>query len=148
MAVHLGHGGKICPGNVDTFKTSPFTVISTTGIHQINVVWCTCSLSIGKGADRFIQLLRNRWFPVSAVTPKTAVTFDCLSFFHLLTVQGKLTGYDFYQSLVYLTDNTGTNPPPVSERIPIKLCSALTPFTEALQRIHASLSPMETSEAP
>lgn len=27
--------------------------------------------------------------------------------FHLLTLQGKLTAYDYYQSLVKLTDNTG-----------------------------------------
>lgn len=114
LVTHLGHGGSRCPGTPENFSTSTLTVIATTGIHVLNVVWCSCSHSIGKGADRFIQVLRNRWFPASTKTPKTAVTFECLSIFHLLTVQAKVTGSEFYQTLVYLTDNTGQDPPSVS----------------------------------
>lgn len=34
--------------------------------------------------------------------------------FHLLLLQGKLTGYDFIHTLETYTDNTGLYPPPVS----------------------------------
>lgn len=60
--------------------------------------------------------MRLRWFPASPQRPATVVTFKCLDLFHKITVQGKLTGYDYYQSLIHLTDNTDINPPRVSVR--------------------------------
>jgi hypothetical protein len=37
-----------------------------------------------------------------------------LRHFHLLNLQGKVTGYSFYRALEYQTDNTGLNTPSVS----------------------------------
>lgn len=114
LSVDLGHEGKPCPNKSSLIAPSKLVVIASNGIHQINVHWCSCSRSIGKASEKMIQLLRLQWFPVSPFRPATAVTFECLNLFHKMTVQGKLTGYDFYQSLMHLTDNTDINPPRVS----------------------------------
>ncbi|KAF4568149.1 hypothetical protein EYR36_010158 [Pleurotus pulmonarius] len=39
--------------------------------------------------------------------PQTAFTFDVLNTFHLLTLQGKLSAYDFYLSIDHKTNNAG-----------------------------------------
>lgn len=113
----VGHGGKSCP-SVDP-RAPPYAliVISSNGIHHVNVRWCSCSKSLGKASEHWVQLMRTRWFPASHSKPKTAVTFDCLNLFHKLTLQGKLTGHDFYQTLLQLTDNTDIDPPRVSEHV-------------------------------
>lgn len=46
-------------------------------------------------------------YPATTVTPRTVFTTDFLNTFHLLTLQGKLSLYDYYQSIVRLTDNMG-----------------------------------------
>lgn len=46
-------------------------------------------------------------FPASPDRPHTAFTFDVLNTFQLLNLQGKLSVYNFYHSLVYKTDNLG-----------------------------------------
>ncbi|KIL55653.1 hypothetical protein M378DRAFT_17762 [Amanita muscaria Koide BX008] len=45
------------------------------------------------------------WFPATFERPKTAFTFDMLDLFHKITLQGKTTLYDFYHSILHLTDN-------------------------------------------
>lgn len=117
----IGHGGKTCP-SADT-RARPYTlsVISTNGFHRVNVRWCSCSRSLGKSSEHWVQLTRMRWFPATHKKPKTAITFDCLDLFHKLTLQGKLTGHDYYESLLHLTDNTNFDPPQVSEHsFPLK----------------------------
>lgn len=66
------------------------------------------------GASRRAQLLRMRWFPTTAERPNTAVTFDALNFFHLLTLQAKTTFYDFYETLAKRIDNSGLGDSSVS----------------------------------
>lgn len=41
--------------------------------------------------------------------PKSGFTFDVLNTFHLLTLQGKVSAYDFYSTLQHKTDNTRTS---------------------------------------
>jgi len=45
--------------------------------------------------------------PASIDHPKSAFTFDVLDTFHLLTLQGKTSAYDYYYSLAHKSDNTG-----------------------------------------
>ena len=52
-----------------------------------------------------MQILRQGWFPATFNRPQTAFTFDCLSFFHELTLQGKVNLYDFYHTLLQVSDN-------------------------------------------
>lgn len=112
--MQIGHAGNSCPANEKGVPAHDLTVIASNGVHKLRIQWCNCSQSVGSGHKHWVQLLRTRLFLASYSSPQTAVTFDCLKTFHALTVQGKLTGFEFYQSVINLTDNTGLDPPPVS----------------------------------
>jgi hypothetical protein len=103
--VYLGHCGHPCktPGNI----IKDFIIVDINGIHTINVYFCGCYQSIGGSHHRF-QLLRSGLLPPTHVRPLCAFTFDILDSFHLLTLQGKTSAYDFYLSLARKSDNTGT----------------------------------------
>lgn len=146
LIFNIGHGGSTCP-SVDT-SAPPFklVIIATNGVHEIKIRWCTCSRSLGKASEHWVQLMRMRWFPASHARPKTAVTFDCLDLFHKLTLQGKLTGYDYYQSLLHLTNNTDVDLPRVSNFYIIQHSLILICFIETLRRIHETMSPLAASQ--
>ena len=104
LKVQLGH----YPGDMCTSpqrSTRPFTVMHTNGIHQVNIWFCGCNLAVNHG-DRVEQLLRRRLFPATTTDPQTGLTFGLLESAHILSVQLKLSIYDFYISLETLTDAT------------------------------------------
>lgn len=86
-----------------------FTVIHTNGIHVIRLRYCSCP----NAPERFVQLLRAGIFPFTPLEPASGITFAALRLFHRLSLQAKLTGYDFMKTMEILTDNTGLRPPPV-----------------------------------
>ncbi|KAH6903662.1 hypothetical protein BKA70DRAFT_1227593 [Coprinopsis sp. MPI-PUGE-AT-0042] len=98
LRVQLGHGGGECerplPG------PSNFTVFHTTGVHKVNINYCDC-----RTVDRVGQLLRARWFPATHDRTHTVFTFDAIDQFQELTLQGKTTLYDYYHTLLRLSDN-------------------------------------------
>ncbi|KAJ7429283.1 hypothetical protein B0H11DRAFT_2266310 [Mycena galericulata] len=105
LRVQLGHSrfspcGSPRPGHQD------FTVLNWNGLHNVAVDFCGCSNSHLAGAPRQ-QLLRMSWYPSTHAEPQTAATFRLLEMFHIMTLQGKVTTYDFYSGLEKLTDNTG-----------------------------------------
>ncbi|KAK7435536.1 hypothetical protein VKT23_019587 [Stygiomarasmius scandens] len=57
------------------------------------------------------QLMRNRLYPATHNRPRTACTFETLEHFHMMTLWGKITAYDYYKGLEGLTDNTGAKLP-------------------------------------
>ncbi|KAG0693981.1 hypothetical protein DFH29DRAFT_985384 [Suillus ampliporus] len=59
------------------------------------------------------QLLRISWFPLTTSDPKTTATFRVLEQYHLLSFESKVSTYEFYHTLRWMSDNTGL--------IPIKL---------------------------
>lgn len=92
-------------------------IVHTSGVHDIRVSFCGCRAGASwQSVDslQHNQLLRARIFPATVTQPASAVTFECLNDFHILTTQGKLTGMDYYETLVRLTDNTGVDPPKVT----------------------------------
>jgi len=101
LKVQLGHDGDLC--QFPSADTVDFTVIDTSGVHNVTVSFCEC---LGAVHRRF-QLLRASWMPASLDRPKSAFTFDVLDTFHLLTLQGKISAYDYYYSLAHKSDNTG-----------------------------------------
>jgi hypothetical protein len=109
--LQMGHNTRDCKNFEDSIRT--LTVVDLTGIHLVNVRWCDCGESPG-GSSQRAQLLRLNWFPTTAERPNTAITFDALEFFHLLTLQAKLTFYDFYETLLKRIDNSGLGQHPVS----------------------------------
>ncbi|EJC97358.1 uncharacterized protein FOMMEDRAFT_64150, partial [Fomitiporia mediterranea MF3/22] len=108
MVVYLNHQHSpekpicYCPA------TTPikFTVLDVTGIHSVCVVFCGCSILDGFASRHYVQLLHYGWFPATPQQPRTAISFTCLNDFHILSLQGKVTGYNYYKSLIRKTDNT------------------------------------------
>ena len=104
LKIQLGH----YPGDTCTSpqrSTRPFTVIHSNGIHQVDVLFCGCNLAARHG-DRVQQLLRRRLFPSTTTDPQSASTFAVLEYAHILSVQSKLSLYDYYESVEILTDAT------------------------------------------
>jgi hypothetical protein len=54
-----------------------------------------------------------RFFPASSDKPRTAATFNLLEEFHLLSLESKVSAYEFYNALSRRSDNTGLAPPKV-----------------------------------
>jgi hypothetical protein len=107
LRVQLGHAyGRSCPTKLPA--NVGFRVIHSNGIHHVAIDQCRCH-----GMDFYKQLLQIGWWPGTPLEPKTAATFEVLNHFHILNLQGKVTGYSFYRTLEYQTDNTGLEPPPV-----------------------------------
>lgn len=78
-------------------------VVDLSGLHVVGLVFCGC---VGAPKND-IQLLRAQWFPGTIKDPHSAYTFDILNTFHILNLQGKLSLYDFYQSIHRKCDNVG-----------------------------------------
>ena len=87
-------------------STRPFTVVHTNGIHLVNVAYCGCTEAVHHGT-RVQQLLRRRLFPATTLNPMTACTFSLLESAQLLSLQSKLSLYDYYLCVERLTDATG-----------------------------------------
>ena len=105
QSIQLGH----CPWDVCTNpSTRPFTVVHTNGIHLVDVQFCACDQA-GNHGSHVQQLLRRRLFPATSTDPQTATTFALLESAHILSVQSKLSLYDYYISIEALTDATRTS---------------------------------------
>lgn len=81
-------------------------VIHTNGFHPVTVLFCGCT-KLSRAGDRVEQLLRAELYPASLTDPTTFCTVRVLEYFHLQTLQSKITAYDFYMTLQRLTDVTG-----------------------------------------
>lgn len=114
----LGHGGRECPCP----KPGPpnFVVFHSTGVFRVNVDFCDCIDPLAP--SRRVQLIRAGWFPASYERPQTVLTFDVLNSFHQLNLQGKTTLYDYYHSLVHLSDNLQLTTTVVNHKIIINSC--------------------------
>lgn len=111
LRIQLGHPDNSCclhpsPADVN------FLVIHTNGIHRMHVVFCDCIRATLLPYDR--QLLQVAWWPASLIRPKTCATISALKHFHLQTLQGKLSAFDYYRALELETNNTGLSYLPVS----------------------------------
>ncbi|TFK80373.1 hypothetical protein K466DRAFT_569698 [Polyporus arcularius HHB13444] len=114
LRVQLGHApGDRCFNPKRAFADD-FVVLDTTGIHEVGVDFCGCDKN--QAIDHATQLLRARWYPATSVEPKTAATFGLLEHFHVLSLQSKISGWEYYTTLSRRTDNTGSTP--VKDRYP------------------------------
>lgn len=101
LMVQLNHQKDTCPS--PDLAPRNFVVIDTNGIHDVSLQYCDCHLAV----PPIQQLLRYGWYPGTTTSPQTAVTMTCLTQFHVLTLQSKITAYDYYYSLARLSDNAG-----------------------------------------
>jgi hypothetical protein len=105
LRVQLGHRyGEVCETPIAAHKK--FLVIHTNGIHNVSVDFCGCVDETIVGLRRQ-QLLRRSWYPATHKEPQTCTTFRALELFHIMTLQGKVTTYDFYTGLEKLTTKSG-----------------------------------------
>jgi hypothetical protein len=103
LRIQLGHPvGQHCILPRQAFN-GEFILIDTNGIHEVGLDFCGCETS----NSHVRQLLRHGWFPSTSTDPRTAATFRLLRHFQLLSFKSKASAYEFYHSLVRLTDNTG-----------------------------------------
>ncbi|KAJ7174319.1 hypothetical protein C8R46DRAFT_891688 [Mycena filopes] len=105
LRIQFGHGSFETCGNPQPGHTD-FTVLHSNGIHSVNVDFCGCDQAHLAGTPRE-QVLRRSWYPATDLEPRTCATFRLVELFHILTLQGKVTTYDFYSGLEKVTDNSG-----------------------------------------
>ncbi|KAK0500749.1 hypothetical protein EDD18DRAFT_1279950 [Armillaria luteobubalina] len=107
MRYQVGHlAGEACPHPRLAFGNH-FTIIDTNGIHDVALDFCSCMRK-----RPFAMQLQGSWlFPATDIEPRTAVTTVALEQFQMLTFMGKISAYEYYHSLVRLTDNTGIKSP-------------------------------------
>lgn len=108
MVINFGHDTDQCP-RPDIAKD--FVIVDVSGIHLVDIAFCHCFL--GSLSTRREQLLRGRLLLASFKVPQAAFTFELLETFHGLTLQSKISVYDFYRSVEHKSDNTGMEPMPV-----------------------------------
>lgn len=102
IQIHLGHNGYPCP--IPGKLVNNFTIVHTNGLHLCSIQFCGCYSSHGGSAPN-VQLLRYRIFPASALHPQVGFTFSVLEFFHGLTLQSKVSAYDYYMALAKQSSN-------------------------------------------
>ncbi|KAI0083229.1 hypothetical protein BDY19DRAFT_998729 [Irpex rosettiformis] len=105
LVIQLGHNpGESCRAPMCGPRS--FMVMHTNGLHSVNMQFCECARASSAGS-RAQQLLRYKLFPASVRDPTTCCTFAMMRHFHTTTLQSKSTMYDYYMTLIKLTDNTG-----------------------------------------
>ncbi|EEB93806.1 hypothetical protein MPER_07494, partial [Moniliophthora perniciosa FA553] len=87
---------------------SGFVVVDIDSIQEVSLNYCGCRPTDVSGTS-WEQLMRSRLYPATVVEPMTVFTFRVLEFFHDLTLQGKVTSYDFYHALETRTDGAAIN---------------------------------------
>ena len=105
LVIQLGHPlGEACPAPSPSPRAS--LVIHTNGFHPVTLQYCQCS-QLAAAGDTTEQLIRSELYGATLTDPSTFCTLRVLEYFHLLTLQSKITAYDYYMSLQKLTDVTG-----------------------------------------
>ena len=114
LVLQLGHSpGERCAAPVVGPRS--FVVMHTNGFHPVTVQFCQCD-HLRTAGTHVQQLLRHELYPATLEDPSTCATFRLMETFHMLTLQSKVTAYDFYLALQKLTDRLGIKKPFV--RIP------------------------------
>jgi hypothetical protein len=100
--MQLGHDGGACP--IPESKTSSLIVVDMSGIRRLKLRYCACGTT-----NRFRQLLRARMYPSTIRQPRSAWSFSFLDTYIRFSVQGKLSLYDFYMSVIHWSHATATS---------------------------------------
>ncbi|KAI9069790.1 hypothetical protein FKP32DRAFT_1559042 [Trametes sanguinea] len=106
QVIRLGHASDAAPCPNPVRCKSDFTVIDINGRHPVSLEFCGCDHA-GDAGDPAQQLLRRKLYPATDIDPNTAFTFALLEHYHIQSLQGKISMYDYYTSLERLTDNAG-----------------------------------------
>ncbi|KAJ3978599.1 hypothetical protein F5890DRAFT_1560042 [Lentinula detonsa] len=110
FGIPLGHEGSDCPNSSNPLL---MTLVRVNGVHATRVAFCGCASRVSK----WRQLFDANLFPATCTDPQSAFSFDVLNDWHLSTLQGKTSAYDFVRKLRRLSDNvfTGNVPDPIKQ---------------------------------
>ena len=145
LCFYIGHHHTPCPSAEDFQE---ILVTGLNGAHRVNVQFCACDMA-PDWVERYRQLLRIGWYPASFDRPRTAFTFDLLDTYHKLTLQGKLSLYDFYSSILQRSDNCGQNKAKVWFAVTANDCRLTYTSSGPISRDLAmcpSVAPFETNQ--
>ncbi|KAF9503416.1 hypothetical protein BS47DRAFT_1309791, partial [Hydnum rufescens UP504] len=95
LCVQLNHASDeqdVCPS--PKAGLSNFIVLHVNGLHSVNIIFCGCS----KTCSVLNQLLQHGLFPTTVQQPQTCSTFQLLHYFHLQSIQLKVSTIHFYQA--------------------------------------------------
>ncbi|KAJ8469845.1 hypothetical protein ONZ45_g16753 [Pleurotus djamor] len=106
LEVQLGHPPTVPCSHPSSFPD--FVVIHVNGLHLVHVKFCCCEKAPQHGLPHQ-QLLRRNWFPATTTQPQTCATFGVLKHFSMVTLQGKITMYDYHSTLEKLSNNIITS---------------------------------------
>ena len=117
VGVHISvphANGSLCSNPT---SVGSVTIVDLNGFHELNIEFCGCE----HAAALDIQLLSVQLFAASAISPKTAFSFQLLEQFRVLHLEGKTSAHTFVNALVRLTlgDNFG------AKQVKVKLIPAL-----------------------
>ncbi|KAK0493893.1 hypothetical protein EDD18DRAFT_1077920, partial [Armillaria luteobubalina] len=137
LRYQVGHlVGEACAHPRPAFG-SHFTIVDTNGIHDVTLDFCNCLRECPLTSQ-----LQCAWlFPGTVMEPRIAVTVAALEQFQMLTFMGKVSAYEYYQSLGRLSDNTGTKMPPDNFEAFIRIVREWS-FIRLLKRAGIGNSPM------
>ncbi|GJE91050.1 hypothetical protein PsYK624_071980 [Phanerochaete sordida] len=117
FVLRLGHFSKPCPSvrqsQRDT-KTSRLTVVHTSGIQEVSVQYCECPNPPAPPQDKPLQLWSIGLWPATYERTRTVFSYDSLHHFYHLSMQSKVSAYDYIGTLRRLTDNASS--PEVKDR--------------------------------
>lgn len=82
-------------------------IMDVNGPHNVAMQICRCGHISPEDREPRNQFMRMGWFPTTPHRPQTAFTFKLLNLFHELSVQGKISGHDFYHGILHQGDNAG-----------------------------------------
>lgn len=106
LRIQLGHRPNVACINPKTAFNNEFVILDSHGVHEVGLDFCGCETA----KHPYVQLLQRQLFPATTKQPRTAATFRVLRQFHLLSFESKCSGFEFYNSLAWETDNTGLQP--------------------------------------
>ncbi|KAJ7895849.1 hypothetical protein B0H13DRAFT_1885371 [Mycena leptocephala] len=97
------YNGQACEWVQLSRPIKDFVVLHNNGIHTIDIDFCSCP----NAPSEVDQLLDIGWYLATSKEPSTAASLSLLRRFHKLNLQGHLPVYDFYNTLVLLTNTAG-----------------------------------------
>lgn len=111
LTYQLGHyNGEECPWVRLSRPSKGFVVLHNNGLHIIDIDFCGCT----SAPSEVDQLIDIGWYPATSKEPATAASLSLLRRFHKLNLQGRVPAYNFYNTLVQLTNTAGLRKLPVN----------------------------------
>ncbi|KAJ7022257.1 hypothetical protein C8F04DRAFT_1272805 [Mycena alexandri] len=108
LRIQLGHwqpGDRRCAAP-DAAAGEVFVIVDNHAVHEVFLDFCGCGL----GGSKVRQLMRAGLYPATGTNPRTAASFSVMRRFHLVSLESKISIYEFYHSLARGTNNTGVEP--------------------------------------